>query len=226
MRTFKGLIFDFNGVLLWDQHLHDAVWKKYAGGITGREIDDEELKTLFHGRTNRSALEHLFGRDLEKHEVDEHTTKKELAYQELSRTLGSDYCLSEGAVGLLENLKREGVPFTIATSSPKMNVDFFNEMLGLDKYFDMEKVVYDDGIIRGKPAPDLYLKAAQVLELDPKDCVVIEDARSGIASAHAAGVGHIIAIGPKSTHESLRSLAGVDETVEKLSEVDVKALFG
>ena len=106
-----------------------------------------------------------------------------------------------------------------------MNVGFFNEMLHLDTWFDMEKVVNDDGTFPGKPAPDIYLKAANILSLKPEDCVVIEDARSGIAAAYAAGIGYILAIGPKQSHASLQALPGVNEVVERLDEVDVARLF-
>ena len=61
MEKFKGLIFDFNGVLLLDQELHDAIWKKTAFEITGRRLSDEEFKNVFHGRTNKGVLEYRFG---------------------------------------------------------------------------------------------------------------------------------------------------------------------
>lgn len=147
MASYKGIIFDFNGVLLLDLYLHNEVFKDIA-----LEVRDKRI-------------------------------------------------------------------------SPAMNVTFFNEMLGLDKWFDMGTVVSDGGMLRGKPAPDIYLKAAENIRLNPKDCVVIEDARSGIAAAHAADIGHIIAIGPKSTQQTLRTLEGVDEVIESLTEVDVDTLF-
>lgn len=90
---------------------------------------------------------------------------------------------------------------------------------------DMSKIVFDSGAPRGKSAPDMYLKAAVNTQLAPRDCIVIEDARSGIAAAHAAGIGHLIAIGPKNTHDTLRNVEGVDEVIESLQEVDVDTLF-
>src|SRR3990167_9078101 len=225
MEKFKGLIFDFNGVLLLDQELHEAIWKKTAFEITGRRLSDEEFKNVFHGRTNKGVLEYLFGSEIEPRELQRLATKKELLYQEVARGLGSEYRLAPGAPHLLDTLRQRNIPFTIATSSPKMNVGFFNEMLHLDTWFDMEKVVNDDGTFPGKTAPDIYLKAANILSLKPEDCVVIEDARSGIAAAYAAGIGYILAIGPKQSHASLQALPGVNEVVERLDEVDVARLF-
>lgn len=226
MKKFKGLIFDFNGVLLLDQHLHDAIWVEVAKDITGKTPTKEEIKNTFQGSTNRILLEHLLGRPLSDEELNERMLKKELEYQRVARTIDpAEYTFAPGATRLLEDLRKRAIPYTIATSSPMMNIDFFDEMLGLREWFDMKKIVYDDGTVRGKPAPDLYLKAAQVLALQPADCVVIEDARSGIAAAHAAGIGYIIAIGPKDTHETLRKMEGVSEVIERLSEVDTSRLF-
>ncbi|OGG55775.1 hypothetical protein A3D71_00935 [Candidatus Kaiserbacteria bacterium RIFCSPHIGHO2_02_FULL_55_20] len=221
----KGLIFDLNGVLLLDQHLHDEIFKKVAFDITGRTPTDEEFKNIFHGRDNKGVFEYMTGRTLEPAELERRAREKELAYQELCRKTGPSYRLSDGATELLENLRTRNIPYTIATSSPRMNIGFFNEMLNLEKWFDMNKIVCTEGTMRGKPAPDLYLKAAQVLALQPADCVVIEDARTGIAAAYAAGIGHIIAIGPKDTHETLQKIEGVSEVIEQLSEVDIARLF-
>lgn len=225
MQKYKGLIFDFNGVLLWDQHLHDEIWKKIAKEIRGKDLSEDELKEVLHGRTNRAVLEYLLGRPVDGKELEVWITKKELQYQDVARQLGSKYQLSPGTTQLLDTLRTKNISFTIATSSPKMNVDFFNKMLHLDTWFDMTKVVHDDNTFPSKPAPDIYLKAAERLSLKPEDCVVIEDARSGIAAAHAAGIGYIIAIGLKETHDALRQVDGVSEVIETLGEVDVQKLL-
>jgi len=222
----KGLIFDFNGVLVVDQHLHDQVFVELSKKIMGRPLTAQEFKDSVHGRTNKLIFEFMHGRELSPEELHKAATEKELAYQELSRQQGAAYHLADGAEGLLNELKDRHIPYTIATSSPAMNVSFFEEMLGLSRWFDMNLIVCDDGTIQGKPAPDLYLKAAEKLELNPRDCVVIEDAKSGIASAYAASIGHIIAIGPKESHETLSALEGVKECIESLQEVDTRVLFG
>lgn len=111
------------------------------------------------------------------------------------------------------------IPHTIATASEKTNVLFFFEHLQLDKWFDVEKVVYDDGTLPGKPAPDIYLRVAQKLGLNPNDCIVVEDAQSGIKSAESAGIGKIVALGPQERHTQLLQLKGVDEVISNLSEL-------
>ena len=127
MTKFKGIIFDFNGVLLLDQHLHDEIWSSYAEKITGRKPTEEEIKNFFHGRDNKGVLEYLYKKELGADEVDRHAREKELEYQQTARNLGSDYQLAPGAVELLTKLQARGIPYTIATSSPRMNIGFFNE---------------------------------------------------------------------------------------------------
>jgi len=225
MQKFKGLIFDFNGVLLLDQHVHDAIWQTYAVKILGRFLSDDEIKNIFHGRTTKGVLEHLYGKELAPAELESYTQEKELAYQKTAQDLGDEFQLAPGAISLFELLEQKKVPFTIATSSPTMNIGFYNDKLHLDTWFDMNKIAYDDGTVRGKPAPDLYLRGAQMLSLPPAECVVIEDARSGIEAARAAGIGYIIAIGPKDRHPTLRTIEGVNGVIEQLNEVDVPRLF-
>ena len=102
---------------------------------------------------------------------------------------------------------------------------FFVEHLHLDKWFEVGRIVYDDGIRPGKPAPDSYLQAASNLGQLPSQCVVVEDSRSGIKAAHAAGVGHVVALGPVSTHRQLRLLEGVDCVIENLRQLPKAQLF-
>ncbi len=73
---------------------------------------------------------------------------------------------------------------------------------------------------------DKELQEAAWKGLDPKDCIVTEDAKSGIAAAHAAGIGKIIALGSKEKHEELSQLPGINEVITSLTELDPKELFG
>lgn len=140
-----------------------------------------------HGRTNKDTLEYVLSRQVSSPELHDLTGQKETAYRQQCLALGQDFQLSPGSVKLLDALLDHDVPRAIATSSEKNNVDFFIEHLGLDRWFDLDTIVYDDGTMAGKPSPDIYLRAAERLKLQPSVCLVIEDAIAGIASAHAAG---------------------------------------
>ena len=87
-----------------------------------------------------------------------------------------------------------GIPFTIATGSYRPNVEFYFSHLHLEKWFRFSDVIYDDGTYPGKPAPDIFLKAAAKIGVEPADCLVFEDSYAGIRSAVAAKIGRIVTV--------------------------------
>lgn len=222
---FKGIIFDFNGVLLWDTHLHVSCWKQFSKEIRGVALSDDEIGVHALGRTNRYTLEYLVGHSLDEDQLYQLDEQKETIYRQKCLELGNNFSLSPGATQLLQFLIDQQIPHTIATASGKNNVDFFIEHLDLGRWFETDQIAFDDGHIAGKPAPDLYLLAASKLVLDPFCCVVIEDSLSGIQAAHAAGMGQIIALGASEKHPMLAGLEGVDAVITSLDQIDAKGLF-
>lgn len=77
----------------------------------------------------------------------------------------------------------------------------------MERWFALDKIIYNDGTIKGKPAPDFYLKAAKALQLNTQDCLVFEDAISGIQAAYNANIGKIVAIITTNMVEKLRHIA-------------------
>lgn len=221
---FKGIIFDFNGVLWWDTALQEQAWQQFVTELRGTPFSAEELAIHIHGRTNQHTLEYVTGRALGGAELEALLQRKETIYRRLCLEQGPAFCLSPGAIPLLDFLAAHAIPHTIATASEKTNVAFFIQHLELSRWFDPELIVMDNGVRPGKPAPDIYLEAAQTLGLAPAECVVVEDSHSGIAAAHAAGIGHVIALGPGDTHKALRQQVGVHRVVENLGQIPV-ALF-
>ena len=213
-----AIIFDFNGVLLWDTALHERVWKEYAASLRGRPLSAEEVAVHMHGRSNRHTLEYLLGRRLDSAEAARLSEEKERIYRAEALALGASYQLSPGAAALLDALAERRTPRTIATASPRSNVDFFIERLELARWFDPALIVFDDGALPNKPAPDIYLQAARNLGTPPSRCIVVEDSISGLQAAHAAGIGCIMALGPRSKHARLRQMPGVMDVLESLKE--------
>ena len=193
----KGIIFDFNGTLFWDSEIQENAWKTFGKKLSGRDITDEEFNTYFHGRTNKDTLEYLKKRELTEEEVNELAQQKESIYRDLCKSDLSKFKLAPGVERYLNYLKGNNIPFTIATASEINNVNFFIKEFQLDKWFDIIKIVYDDGTFRGKPEPDIYLKASEALNIQPDNCIVFEDALSGVQSAQRAGVKEIIAVVPE-----------------------------
>jgi len=223
-KKIRGVIFDFNGVLWWDGELQERAWREFAAKLRG-PLSNEEMLVHMHGRPNSYVLGYLVGHEVSGEELLRLTEEKESIYRNLCLEQGANFKLSPGAVEFFDYLRAKHIPFTIATASEITNLLFYFKHLPLDKWFDIKKVAYDDNTFPGKPAPDIYLRAAKDLGLAPRDCLVIEDARSGIQSAHAAGIGLIAALGPKEKHNALRELKGVNLVIENVGELLKRDLF-
>lgn len=215
---YKGVIFDFNGVLLWDSPLHVRAWQKTALELSGRPLSDEEFRIHVHGRTNAYILGHITGRTVQGPELTNLTQFKETIYRDLCLKHPEQFVLSPGARQTLDFLAAENIPRTIATASEKTNLDFFIHHLELENWFDSRLMVYDDGVLANKPSPDIYTRAAARIRLPARDCVVVEDSLSGVQAAHAAGIGCIIALGAETEQSRLSTYPGVSLTIESLEQ--------
>jgi len=222
---FKALIFDFNGVLLWDDPIQRDSWRAFAHELLQRQLSDEEIETRVHGRNGQDTLEYLAGESIDALQAAKLIEQKEVIYRNMCLNLDNDFRLSPGATELLDDLMKYKIPHTIATASGRKNLDFFIAHLSLKDWFDIEKIVYDNGEIPGKPAPNLYLEAAHKLNMSPEVCVVVEDSLSGIQAAHSAGAGWVVALGPDETHTTLARLPGVDQVITNLGQIDCQDLF-
>ena len=185
--------------------------------------DEEMVKHMF-GRTNELIIKYLIGRQPSPEMVEKYGDEKEELYRQMCLKDKEKFHLAKGAPEFLDYLKENHIPMTIATMSDKKNVDFYVKHFHIDKWFDMDKVVYSDGKIPGKPAPDIYIIAAQKLGLKPEECIVVEDALSGITAAKDAGIGKIIAICSEEPPELYKNIPAVTGIIKDFYEFD-RTLF-
>ena len=216
----KGIIFDFNGTLIFDTELHSISWKQIAKEIRGTDMSDEEFNSI-NGTTNKYILEHIFQREITIEESEKYAQRKEEIYRKLLKESSIELC--SGAIHLFETLKQENIPFTIATSSDWGNVQCFIEKYHLEKWFSIDKIVFNDFTFKGKPFPDIYLKAASVLQVDIKDCIVFEDTISGIQSGYSAGA-CCVGIASELSIEKLCSLPGCCHAIHSYDEITITQL--
>lgn len=218
----KGIIFDFNGTLYWDSQLHYDAWREFSKIIRGVEFTDEEMRDKMFGHTNEDIIEYAIGKKPSKEMVEKYGKEKESVYRKRCLLDKENFKLAPGAIEFLDYLKSENIPMTIATMSEWDNVEFYIKEFNLGKWFDLDKIVYSDGTIPGKPAPDIFMIAAEKIGLAPKDCVVVEDAIAGIKSAQGAGIGKIIAIASLEPIEFYESIEGIDGIIKNFHEFDRK----
>lgn len=224
MSKFKGIIFDFNGTLFWDSAKHKQAWREYSKILRGTPFTDEEMVKYMFGRTNEIIIKYAIGKQPDPQTVEKYGQEKEALYRQMCLDDKQNFHLAPGAEEFLDFLKQNDIPMTIATMSDKTNVDFYIENFHLEKWFDIDKIVYSDGKIKGKPEPDIYILAAQKLNLKPQECIVIEDAISGIKSAHSANIGKIIAICSEEPPELYKSIPEVSLIINDFTGLD-RSLF-
>jgi len=178
--TFKGAIF-------WDTPYHDRAFDIFLAK-RGLHLTDEEKRVKIHGKGNPDIMRTIFGNQLTDQELEDLTQEKELIYRELCV---DELKFADGAEDLFNFLASNNIPQTIATSAGIENVAFYFEHMGLNRWFSLDKVAYNDGTLRGKPEPDVFLAGAEKLGLKPSETVIFEDSVPGIISAEKAGAGLI-----------------------------------
>lgn len=206
----RGVIFDLDGVLIDSAEAHLRSWRVLAERH-GRTITDAQFAATF-GRQNRAILPILWGREVDEAEVARLGEEKEACYRDLIRGRIRSIAMP-GAETLIRDCRAAGLALAIGSSTPPENVSLALEELGVAAHFSA--VVTSKDVMRGKPAPDVFLLAAERLGLPPGQCVVIEDAPAGIDAALAAGCA---AVGLTSQH-AREKLGRADLVVDSLTEL-------
>lgn len=187
----KYVIFDFNGTMFWDTPLHNGVWDEFLVQNKIQLTDKEKLEKI-HGKNNRDILMGIYDRPLTDDEIRQLSIEKELAYQEVCKK--SRLTLAEGLLDFIRYLQEKDIRYTIATASDKINVDFYFEYLKIDRFFEYDKVVYNDGSMPGKPAPDMFLRAMKQIDAKPEECLIFEDSPTGILAATRAQAASVVIV--------------------------------
>lgn len=214
--AIKGVIFDFNGTLFFDTHLHNQAWNIFLKQHSFTLTDEEKNKRI-HGKNNAAILSNLFSDALTTEDIKRLSIEKEDIYQSLC--LKEDMKLASGSEDILEYLVGNEVPFTIATASDLYNLEFYFEHLNLNRYFDLSKIVYSNGKVKSKPNPEIFLKAMDILNINPDQTLIFEDSPAGIKAAESAKAKKIIIV--KSTnddyskwnHQIIRSFSEIDRAI-------------
>ena len=181
---YQGIIFDLDGVICSTDHYHYLAWKDLADrlGI----YFDETINNRLRGVSRMASLEIVLERSAVAYTEEEKAAfaeEKNNRYRELLKNM-SQADLAPEVKETLDALRSKGLKLGIGSSSK--NTKFILSQIGLGDYFD--KISDGTNISRSKPDPEVFLKAAEYLELPPESCLVVEDAKAGIEAATAAGM--------------------------------------
>lgn len=181
---YRAVIFDLDGVICETDRYHYKSWKELADSI-GVSFD-EAINNKLRGISRMDSLDIILGESetlYSNEEKEALAEKKNIRYRELLETM-TPKDLDTEVKWVLKEVKSRGLKIAIGSSSK--NAKLILERLGIDSEFD----VISDGnnIVKAKPDPEIFLKAAEGLGIEPKDCLVVEDAKSGVLAAEAGGM--------------------------------------
>jgi beta-phosphoglucomutase-like phosphatase (HAD superfamily) len=214
----RAVAFDCDGVLV-DSEPHSWTAWKHVTARRGFVLADEQIATCTgFGYRDTHAFVSSLG--------DGFLPPPEDLLGELLEALAASFATGlrrfDDAVGAVADLAFEGVPLAVASSSPRARLDLTLEAADLTRYFDVS--VAGDEVARPKPAPDVYVEAAERLGTAPRDCLAVEDSEPGARAAVAAGM-RVIAVArdPEAAGPLVAAGAGVVASIDAES---IKLLIG
>lgn len=214
----RGIVFDFDGVLVDSEPLHLRATQAVIAPL-GLSVDRTEYYERYLGYDDMGAFQAIArdrGITVTEGDVRALIAAKSVIYQSL---LEAGDILYPGAVACVERLATE-YPLGIASGALRHEIQAILRAIGLDRHFRF--IVASGETAAGKPAPDPYLRAAELHGLAPSHCVAIEDSRWGIESAQTAGMK---CVGITHTYPP-SELANADAIVGSLDEFTSKLIGG
>lgn len=212
-KRLEAVLFDMDGVIVDSEPLWTEAEIQF---LARRSLSySPQLKAVLMGRDSREAVGILIEHYNLSESVDDVIEERNELVAGLFRELLQPIPY---ALDLVKSVRHSGVKTSMASSSPKRLIELVLDKFSIAALFDL--VLSGDQVARGKPAPDIYLTAARELEVIPDNCLVIEDAPNGVASAKAAGM-RCLAI---STSANAADLAMADQVVRSFEEVDLQLL--
>src|SRR5438034_7723918 len=211
MRTGRAVVFDMDGVIVDSEPLHERALREVL-----REIGYGDTHGLrfpdYIGRSDRELWEDFLARHKPAQTLEELVAMKRDRVVQIIRR---EQPVFDGLPQLLERVATK-YRLAVASGSEQAVVHEVLALQGLRRFFPV--IVSSADVTRGKPAPDLFLRAAELLEVPPTDCWVIEDSKPGVAAALAAGM-RVIAITNTHPAEELRQATHVVRTYREIERL-------
>lgn len=192
IKNYKAYIFDFDGVVMDTESLHFKAWNKGFSHLGSTLTEEEYLPLKSTGRKHIvNTFSHKIGREISEQEAEKICKVKDEYFKELCKNVDKSLLIN-GVEEFLIKLKKEDKKIAVA-SSASTTTELLKKV-GLTKYFD---VVADGNLgLPKKPDPAVFLKAAELLKVEAKDCLVFEDSIAGLKACENADMA-FVAVGAK-----------------------------
>ena len=219
--TLKAVLLDFNGVIINDESIHQEL---IADILISENLrpDESEFQTLCLGRSDRACLRDILGqrgRVVSDKYLDNLIQKKTQAYQQKLENL-DNLPIYPGIEEFLTQLQQQGIAIALVTGALRSEVELVLQKSGIAQYFSV--IVGGDDITQSKPEPEGYLLAVSQLNLQPSECLAIEDSYPGIEAAKKAG---IPVVGIANTYPLHMLQRRANWTIDYLAELELDRLL-
>ncbi len=195
---YKAVIFDMDGVIVDSRPFHYKAWRSYMS-LRGAQLQEKYFIDKLFGTSGAEAVAQLLPDVTAKEDCDRVCDEIDSIFRDIIRH-DKDFNLIEGLIEFICSIKQNGIKVALGTSAPPENVADVFDRFNLGQYFDI--MVDKSMVYRAKPDPQIYIKAMELLKMNPSDVLVFEDSLSGIRSAVAAGA-DVIGVTTSNTEEEL-----------------------
>ncbi len=183
----KAFLFDLNGTMINDMEFHLKVWNRILNNDLNAGLTLAQVKEQMYGK-NHELLDRVFGKGtLSEETIAVYSQKKEELYQEIYRP---HLALLSGLEEILRKAAQSGISMAIGSAATRFNIDFVLDSLDLRSYF--KAIVSAEDVVKSKPDPEVFLKGAKLVGVEPGSCIVFEDVPKGAEAALNAGMKTII----------------------------------
>ena len=213
----KAVIWDMDGVIVDSALFHLEAWQEVLQR-RGVNFAREVFKSSF-GQRNEDIIGNALGGEVSQAEIDGIAKEKEASFR---RRIGQNLEPLPGAISLIKLLAEQGFRLALASSAPIENIQLLTRGLGIDSYF--QSIVSAEDVTEGKPDPQVFLLAAQRLGVEPKNCIVVEDAITGVTAAKRAGM-QCLAVTNTHPRTSLEEADIIVDTLEAIGVSDIERLL-
>ena len=207
----RAILFDMDGVLIDSEALMAR-----AGILALREFGIEAVSEDFLPFVGRGEDKYIGG-VAEKHGVRYDTAMKDRAYDYYGQMVAAEATVPADTLPTLKALHARGIRMAVCSSADRVKVRYNLRAIGADESL-FGAIVTGSDVERKKPAPDIYLKGAELLGEKPEDCLVVEDAPSGIQAAHAGGI-RAAGIASSFSAQELTRQASPEYLIDTLSQL-------
>lgn len=215
----KAFLFDLNGTMVHDMDFHLQVWNQIINEDLKGGLTLEQVKQNMYGK-NHELLERVFGKGtLSEETIARYSRRKEDLYRELYRP---HLELVAGLHRFLELAEQSGVSMAIGSAADRSAIDFVVDNLDIRSSF--QAIVGAEDVMKSKPDPEVFLKGAELLGVDPESCIVFEDVPKGAEAALNAGMNTVI-ITTTHSPEEFTKYPNVLFFIENFNDPRLKELF-